>query len=152
MLVSDAATTPGTVLQPPQKLIVEVLNLNCGLVMCFGKREPNDEDVVWVETEIDRLQRHQGSHEKAGSGEQNQRQRNLADDQKLAKSGMAKAAADAFAGILQGFGKLLAGGTGGGDQAREDRGQRRDAETEQQNAPVQSDNGFRGDRVVAGSS
>ena len=74
-----------------------MLHLNCGFVICLWKRQPNDENVIWIEAEIDRLKGDQSSHEKAGSRQQNQRQGNLADHQKLAEPSVAKPAADAFA-------------------------------------------------------
>ncbi len=91
----------GQRLQPRQQRLEESLLVGRRVVLAARERQPGDENVVGVQPEIHALHDDEAAHQQPGRGEQRQRQRDLGDDQAVAKPVAAESSAHALARILQ---------------------------------------------------
>jgi len=81
------------------------------------------EDVVRVEARIDRLQFHKRANEERRSDDEYKRESHLADDQEGTHLAAAEADAGTIAAFVQDCGQILARGSNGRDQAKQDSGE-----------------------------
>ena len=107
-----------------------------------GRRRQRDaerEQAVGLETDRHARQAREALEQQAGADEQHQRQRDLGDHERVARSAPRRRRAAAAA--LQRVDRRLAGGERRGDQAEDEAGGQRDREREREHAAVDGDLG-----------
>src|SRR5687767_6499688 len=138
----------GQTMQARQQRLEKALLLGGGRVGAARKWQPCDEDVVWIETEIDALQSDESTDEQPGTHQQDQRQRDLGDDERVAQPPAAEPGADAFARVLERLDDVAARRHRRGSEAEQQHREQRGAQAEEQYRHVQTDQDLTRNRAL----
>ena len=136
--MAPALSTPGIAREPRDQTREELDPLRVVGVAASRHRHPRGQDVARVEARIDAAERAEAAEHQAGADQQHDRQRDLADDERLADAAMPDAGADLARAVLQ---RLLHAAARAFERRREaadDRGRERDRGGEAR-APDSSD-------------
>ena len=94
-----------------------------------------------IEAGIDVAQGDEAADEQGGTDQQDERERDLADDQQRAGLALTESGAGAVAAFLERGVEVGARGSDGGEQTEENAGKQRDAEGEGEHPPIDADGG-----------
>src|SRR5579872_2479707 len=111
------------------------------LIAIAGERHFHGEHVVGVEARIYVAQRDEGANKQRCPDEQNHRQGDLTDDEQGTRLALAESRAGAVAAFLQRAVQVRTRGANRREDAENNAGEQRNAESEGKDAPIESDSG-----------
>ena len=141
---APAAVTPGIVPICSEQARIEIHHLLRRGVSRLRQRDPHRQHAGRVEAEIDPLQRPQRPQHQSRADEEHDRERHLGDDQSVPEAGAPAAGRGVAASFLHRLGQIRLEQARGRRDAEDDRGHERDADGEQQHAPVDRRSGDAG--------